>query len=170
MSSTKIDRSYRFRSLDAVVRTAYKIAYRLWSTYLRVTRRRTKGAQVAVWADHKVLLVKSCYREQYTLPGGYLGRNETPDIGARRELKEETGLAPAPEQVRFWFKSDYTCGGRHCTDHVFLCVLPKEPEITISHREIVDAAFFDAAEVLGMPVDLNVRRQLQEYSNSPAAV
>ena len=41
---------------------------------------------------NEVLLVRQSYRDGWAAPGGLLHRGEEPDVGARREVKEEVGI------------------------------------------------------------------------------
>lgn len=60
----------------------------------RVTPSFTVGAVCAVLRDDgALLLVRLSYRRGWWLPGGLLGRGESPEDGARREVREETGVA-----------------------------------------------------------------------------
>lgn len=43
--------------------------------------------------EGKVLLVKPSYKEGWTLPGGVVEKNESPQWGAVREVSEEIGLS-----------------------------------------------------------------------------
>ena len=42
--------------------------------------------------DGDVLLVRQSYRDGWAAPGGLLRRREEPEVGARREAKEEVGV------------------------------------------------------------------------------
>lgn len=53
----------------------------------------TLGSVCLVEHDGRVLVVQTEYRRGWGLPGGLLGRRETPEAGARREVLEEVGLA-----------------------------------------------------------------------------
>ena len=53
------------RSIDRLHRLAYRTAYPVWQFYLRQLRVRTQGAQVALWHNDQVLLVRNSYRETY---------------------------------------------------------------------------------------------------------
>lgn len=43
--------------------------------------------------DGHILLVRQAYRQRWGIPGGLLKRGEDPDVGARREVFEEVGMA-----------------------------------------------------------------------------
>jgi 8-oxo-dGTP pyrophosphatase MutT (NUDIX family) len=51
---------------------------------------------------NEVLFLRSTYRKGWGLPGGLLGRNEMPEVTAKRELEEELGISidvPPPYRV-----------------------------------------------------------------------
>lgn len=51
------------------------------------------GAMCVIERDGgDVLLVRQSYRAGWAAPGGLLHRGEEPDVGARREVKEEVGI------------------------------------------------------------------------------
>jgi 8-oxo-dGTP pyrophosphatase MutT (NUDIX family) len=50
------------------------------------------GAMCVIERDNDVLLVRQSYRDGWAAPGGLLHRGEEPDVGARREVKEEVGI------------------------------------------------------------------------------
>jgi len=50
------------------------------------------GAMCVIERDNEVLLVRQSYRDGWAAPGGLLHRGEEPNIGARREVKEEVGI------------------------------------------------------------------------------
>ncbi|MCB1005502.1 MAG: NUDIX domain-containing protein [Acidimicrobiales bacterium] len=43
--------------------------------------------------DGAVLLIRHSYRSRWGVPGGLLNRREEPNVAARREVREEVGLA-----------------------------------------------------------------------------
>ncbi len=59
------------------------------------------GASVVVHDDSEVLLIERATPPigAWTVPGGFLEADEAPEIGAARELEEETGLTVAPENL-----------------------------------------------------------------------
>jgi 8-oxo-dGTP pyrophosphatase MutT (NUDIX family) len=70
----------------------------LW-VYLRFGNERTR---VAVICGEQILLTKGWLGTgRWALPGGGLHRGEKPEVGAVREVREETGLELKPEQLKF---------------------------------------------------------------------
>ena len=56
--------------------------------------KRTVGASALVRdADRRVLIVRTGYRQGWSLPGGHIGRAESLEEGLAREVREETGYA-----------------------------------------------------------------------------
>lgn len=69
------------------------VVYRLMRAYWWVRRPVLLGVRVLVADGNQVLLVKHSYREGWFLPGGSPEARESLDETARREAREETGLA-----------------------------------------------------------------------------
>lgn len=65
-----------------------------WGISLMVPKRRVGVAVIALDENERVLMLRHVFhpRVPWGLPGGWLNRNEHPERGALRELKEETGL------------------------------------------------------------------------------
>ncbi len=64
-----------------------------WGVRLIVPRQRVGVALVTFNAEEEVLLLRHVFHatNPWGLPGGWLGRNESPANGVVRELREETG-------------------------------------------------------------------------------
>jgi 8-oxo-dGTP pyrophosphatase MutT (NUDIX family) len=72
--------------------------------YLRFSTR----TRVLVISRDKVLVVKNWLGDRkWSLPGGGLHRSEPPVMGALREVREETGVMLAPEQLSELFHGRY---------------------------------------------------------------
>ena len=52
----------------------------------------TLGTACLIEHDGQVLLVRTAYRRNWSLPGGLLDKGETPAEGLRREVREEVGI------------------------------------------------------------------------------
>lgn len=57
-----------------------------------ITRPKTAGAKVVIIYKNEILLIKTTYGYSYSLPGGGIKKNETPEAAARREAIEEVGI------------------------------------------------------------------------------
>lgn len=64
-----------------------------WGVRLTVPRQRVGVGLVTFNENEEILLLRHVFRTAYPwgLPGGWLGRNESPEEGLARELREETG-------------------------------------------------------------------------------
>ena len=77
---------------DRAIQFAFCCVYRLQKFWWRICRPKRTGAGVAVWYNGELLIVRHSYKPGYFLPGGEIGRRETPVMAACRELGEEVGI------------------------------------------------------------------------------
>lgn len=71
----------------------YKAANFLRKIYWFVFRPKTFGVKCLIENEGKYLLIKTSYSGNYwTLPGGGVGFNESPESAAIREVREEVGI------------------------------------------------------------------------------
>ena len=146
---------------DALFRVTYRIVYPIWRLYLRVIGSRTQGAQVAVWYDSEVLLVRNSYRDTYTFPGGYRRQGEPAALTAGRELHEETGIRVAAGELDFSFAWTYRCGRLEGHDDIYEYHAERPPRLAIDHREVVEAGFFAPVSALQLALEAHVRDYLE---------
>ncbi|MBX7496935.1 NUDIX domain-containing protein [Qipengyuania sp. 6B39] len=121
-------------------RTALRIAHRLrhhWRKWRGVT-----GEGVSVIArdlDGQILLVRHSYGPAgWYFPGGGIGRKETPEDAARRELREETDCAV--EGLRLLGVIEEELSGAPHRAHIFDGVVDDMPRP--DGREVIEARFF----------------------------
>jgi len=98
------------------------------------------GVGVVIRHENKVLAVRHSYRPEYTIPGGGIGKNETPAIASARELNEELSLQVAPEGLVYLRQMRNT--------HLMELRLVDLPDIRIDNREIIEAIFLSEDEVI----------------------
>lgn len=174
MTTTGRDQStekYRRATLtDKLFRLAYRTVYPVWRLYLRVAGRRTQGAQVALWHDGKILLVRNSYRDTYTFPGGYQRHGEPTAVTAGRELREETGIRVTASELGFSFASTYTCGRLEGHDDIYEHHAERLPQLAIDHREVVEARFFAPASALQLALEVHVRDYLERQAETAGEV
>jgi ADP-ribose pyrophosphatase YjhB (NUDIX family) len=152
---------------DALFRLAYRCAFRLMRISWRFRRPHHDGAVVAVRLGDAVLMVRHSYRDVLGWPGGGIGRGETAREAARRELREELGLAVAPEALKsvgelvgYWeFRRDHV--------RIFELTLHEPPVLRLDNREVIAATFMERHEILAARVATFVRAYLEDRLSPP---
>ncbi|WP_322015787.1 NUDIX hydrolase [Paraburkholderia sp. J12] len=106
-------------------------------------------ATVVCWRDDRILLVERG-RSRWSLPGGTIRRDESPEDAARRELSEETTLAGHELGYLFLF------GGLNKRHHVFYAVLSDDarPE---PNNEILRCRWFQPRKVARLVTSVPTR-------------
>jgi len=122
-------------------RIAIKLAYALRRRVLRWLRWSTRGVKVAAFDGMgRLLLVRNSYgrSELWVLPGGGIGRRETTEAAACRELMEEVGcrLSDLGEVGRFRSRAE----GKRDTVHLYRGMTADPPRA--DGVEVIEAAFF----------------------------
>jgi 8-oxo-dGTP diphosphatase len=133
------------RLADAAMRLALRAVFRLLLVWWRLRRPSHTGAVVALWTEGRVLLVAHSYRGGWGLPGGGVGRAESPARAALRELREELRLDLGPDDIALACILTDDWLGRRETVHIFEAVVAAPPALAIDHREIVAAEFVPRA-------------------------
>src|SRR6185437_12312002 len=129
------------RVIDRAWQLAYAIAYRLLRAWWFVRRPAHRGALVALWHGGEILLLRSSYRNGWSLPGGGIAHGESARDAAIRELREEVGLAVDPAALRE--AQAVELAWEHRSDHttIFEIEMTEPPALRLDHREIVAAGF-----------------------------
>lgn len=124
----------------ALYRAGLRAAYRLRHRWRRFTGRGGEGVSVIGRdLDGRILLVRHSYGPPgWYLPGGGVGRGESPEAAARRELREETGC-PIEGLAPVGIVEEELSGAPH-RGHVFEGVIDAMPQA--DGREVIEARFF----------------------------
>ena len=151
----------RVRLLDRAFRVALWIAYRVLLAGWFVFRPTGRGVFIAVWYDGRVLAIRNSYRSWLALPAGGMQRGETPLDAALRELREEVGIAAAPEALRFVreIATTFEWKDDHCLFFELVLDAPVEPRV--DRREVVWAGFMTPDEALRAHLAPPVRDYLE---------
>jgi 8-oxo-dGTP diphosphatase len=162
-------RSLRATVVDRSFQLAYKLAYRMMRAYWGVRRPSTHGALVTLWHAGKVLLVQNSYVPYRSLPGGYVGRNETGPEAAVRELREEIGISAGIDQLEKVFDEVKDWEGKRDHVEIFALELEQRPEIRIDHREVVAADWFTPEQALELQLFPPIRTILEQRLRARAS-
>jgi 8-oxo-dGTP pyrophosphatase MutT (NUDIX family) len=98
------------------------------------------------------------------MPAGNLHRGESPLAAAVRELREEVGIAAAPERLRYAREVVHHTDWKEDHSHVFELELDAAPRIAIDGREVVWADFATPDEALARELSVPVRVYLESRS------
>jgi ADP-ribose pyrophosphatase YjhB (NUDIX family) len=140
---------------------AMQILYKVRNLALRLLRLRTLGVKVMLFNPKgELLLIRNSYgRSQlYVLPGGGVGRRETPQAAAAREILEEVGLAV--QRLALVSTHFSAAEGKRDTIHLFSGIAEGAPQADA--LEVEEAGFFPLD---GLPeaVSAATLRRIAEY-------
>ena len=143
----------------AALRLGYRIAYRAMDVWFWVLRPHVRGVACILFdGSGRVLLMRQTYgdRTRWWLPGGFVGRSETPEDAAARECAEELGV-----EIASWRALGEAHGrwqGKRETLSVFAAGWPGGAA-RCDPVEVLEARWFalDALPPLGAPAAAAVR-------------
>ena len=146
---------------DKLAQVFFMAAYRTCLCLWFVFRPKTFGVNVAIWHNRNLLLIKPSYKNEYTVPGGYIKRGENKTAAAVRELKEEITLHVESEQLKYITHYTSDIEFKKDTTYFFEIELDKPPAIKVDNREVVWADFISTEKALCMNISPYVRSYIE---------
>jgi 8-oxo-dGTP diphosphatase len=122
----------------------------VWYAQLPSFHAAATGLITATGTDH-VLLVKPVYRDDWSLPGGYVEAGEFPHDACARELHEELGLTVKPDTLLVvdWAPPEGK-RPRAIISLTFDCgEIPTDADLSLAADELADWAFLPPQEAAG---------------------
>ena len=147
-------------SRSSPVRVFYRAAYLAARIWWFIRRPHTNGSLVALWCDGRLLLVRTSYRQLYSLPGGFMKLGETSLAAAERELQEELGMTLTGALHLAWHGT-MTFEHRVDTATVWETTLDTMPAVRVDGAEVVWAGWKTAEEALALPLLPSIERYLK---------
>lgn len=117
----------------------------------------TVGAVVVVIAAEQLLLVRKAHESAWSLPGGLVGRGESAERAAERELAEETGIRAAPHALQPAQPNVLIYPDRLQVDAIFRLQLVKPRSVVLDAAELVAGEWHHLA---GLPTLTPMTTQL----------
>jgi 8-oxo-dGTP pyrophosphatase MutT (NUDIX family) len=119
----------------------YWLAWPLYLIYFRLGER----TRVVLIHDGRILAMQQWIGSgRWGLPGGGMHRGEPPLDGALRELREETGIRLAANQLTYVGKARYRQHGQRFNFHVFACVLGQPVPLRRQWHEVAVLSWLPA--------------------------
>jgi 8-oxo-dGTP pyrophosphatase MutT (NUDIX family) len=143
------------------MRLVMQILYRVRKVVFRTFKVRTRGAKVMVFnRAGELLLIRNSYGRTHlwVLPGGGIGRRETPEAAGAREVKEEVGL----EVTHLTRVSEHFNGAEGKRDTIYLFTARAEGTPKIDNLELEEARFF-GLDALPENISTATLRRIAEY-------
>lgn len=147
---------------DWVARLGYRTAYWGARAWWFIRRPPTNGAAVAAWNGGRLLLIKTSYRNRYSLPGGFVKRHEHSRDAASRELREETGIAVPAANLAFAWQGTIRVEHHDDTLTIWETELADPPEIRANRRELVWVGWKTPDEARSLPLQSHLRAYLAD--------
>jgi len=94
-------------------------------------------------------MVRTSYRDCFSLPGGFVRRGEPSEHAARREVLEEIGLDLPAQTLRHAWHGTVYFESRLDTIDIWEASLDQPPALHVSGREITWAGWMDPSAALG---------------------
>lgn len=150
------------RWVDRIWQWAFRFGYLLAMGYWALRRPPARGVGVAVWWDHRVLLIDNSYKRHRGLPGGGIHADETRADAAIRELAEEVGIRVAPEAIVLVGTYSGLVDFKHDRITIYELVLKTKPSVQVDHREVVSAGFISVSEAMTQRLNPMIRSYLHD--------
>lgn len=139
---------------------AYKLAYAMLRVYWFVVRPQTYGVKCLIEFEGQILLIRNTYGDMnWTFPGGGFKRNESAEMAAAREVREEVGIALTGLRPLGEFTS--TDGYKRDTVRCYAGEATT-PHFEIERNEIYEAGWFMWDE-LPQPLAPDAARVIELY-------
>ena len=113
----------------------------------RLPGRASSAALLLESAAGELLIVKSSYKEHWTVPGGVIEQDEMPKATAIREAYEETGVEVDPRLVEFVAVAVRTSPDFITYQFIFKARLPVGVPIRLQQSEIDEYIFVSRDQV-----------------------
>lgn len=138
------------------------LARKLQEIYWKIFKPKRSGAQVIIYEDNSIILVKHSYTDSWYFPGGGKKKNETFKETAKREAFEEIGIKV--KNLRLFGEYQNTKEGKRDTIKVYLCRQKFDLSEVKKDRETNEVKIFN---LNNLPTDMSpgTGRRIVEFKS-----
>ena len=139
----------------------YKITHPFVRLYWQIFKPKTYGARAIILNEANILLVKNINVNHWSLPGGKIDKEETPEECLLRELKEELALSISKTDYKL---GEYLSNQEGKRDMVYIFVIKLFSSTFQKQWELQDAQWFPLSR---LPENLSpaASRRIAEFQN-----
>ena len=113
----------------------------------------------------RFLIIKNSYKKGWTLPCGMVDRRESEVEGAKRELKEETGIDCEIKNLSFLKEYLSTKGFKKDHQFFFHLKLEQIPKVTLDMTEVIDHRWISLEDLENSDLPDGVRSIVSEFKD-----
>lgn len=128
--------------LKRIIRYCRPLYWPFVKAYFLYISPETWGVRIILTHKGQILFIKNSYGLKYNFPGGGIGKNEDPEVGIRREVKEELGIDLGEVVYLDSIVPDIKYEYRKNTISIFTSELNNK-DITINNLEVESAQWLD---------------------------
>lgn len=145
--------------MDTVKWLIYKMTHPFIKRYWRLFKPKTRGARGLIIHEEQILLVKNLNAIYWSLPGGKIDKEETPEACLFRELKEELSLSISKTDYRL---GEYLSEQEGKRDTIYIFVISHVPLTFQKQWELQEARWFPLSH-LPKETSPATARRIQEF-------
>lgn len=144
-------------------KTIGKIFYYItWPGIFLIIKLQPPRTRVVIKCGKNILLVKDWLGTgKWSLPGGGLKKSEKPEIGAIREVYEETSLKLDPKNLISIGKLDLRSAGISYTAYCYSLNVDTKLNPSITSKEIAEVKWFNMDDLGELELSPTVKQVLQ---------
>ena len=126
------------------MKKVYWFLVKIARIYWKIFKPKTYGSRaIIIFEDKEILLVKNVASKHWSLPGGHIKKNETPEDCIAREIKEELSIS-----VKLKYKlGDFLSRQEGKKDTVYIFVVKVLDKSFKKTYELEDAKWFDISNL-----------------------
>lgn len=113
--------------------------------------------------DGKVLIVRNPDDREWEIPGGRLNKNELPEEGLVREIREEIGVEIIPQGIVFVNMFVHKIEGDHLNVIYWANLADPEKSLVFEEAEVAEVRWITPAELHTQPIWDDNREALEIF-------
>lgn len=124
-------------------------------------------ADAIIIKDGKVLMVKNSrgyMKGTWSIPGGFLTYDESPEEAVKREVKEETGYDIKVKELFRIYKKTFSGSELYVIAIIYLCEI-SGGKLSFDKTEIADVRFMDLKEAIRKTGGYFSKKALEDYKS-----